>query len=77
MTTDKFYLERLQTRMCILSSMLFNILHLEPIFREALENEDVGIQVNGKLIPDLRYPDDTAIVTEPSKIWNSSLEKSN
>ncbi len=39
--------ERHQTR-CVLSPMLFNIVYLECFFREALENEDVGIQVNGK-----------------------------
>lgn len=41
--------------------MLFN-LYLENVFHIVLEKVDQGMKVNGKLINNLRYADDNAII---------------
>lgn len=46
---------------CILSPLLFNI-YYEAIFEEAFQNEHMGIKINGKIINNLRYADDTIIL---------------
>ena len=43
---------------CILSPILFNI-YSEIIFRKSLEDEEIGIQVNGHWINKIRYAGDT------------------
>jgi len=48
---------------CILSSLRFNT-YSDTIFREALSEESPGITVNGKVINNLRYADDTVIIAE-------------
>jgi len=48
---------------CILSLMLFN-LYLEEIFIEALDDASEGINVNGVNVNNIRYADDTLIVTK-------------
>ena len=44
---------------CILSPHLFN-LYTDSVIREA-EIEEMGIKIGGKLVPNLRYADDTAL----------------
>jgi len=46
---------------CVLSPMLFNV-YSEHIFKKALENSDKGILVNGQLLNNVRYADDTIII---------------
>ena len=46
---------------CVLSPLLFN-LYSERIFQNALENIQEGIKVNGKLVNNVRYADDTVIL---------------
>ena len=48
---------------CILSPLLFRI-YSEGIFREALDESDVGISLNGEKINNIRYADDTVIFTD-------------
>lgn len=48
---------------CILSPLLFNA-YSEEIIQEALVNETVGIKVNGVLINNIRYADDTVIIAD-------------
>jgi len=48
---------------CILSPLLFNI-YSEIIFKKALEEEEIGIQVNGHWINNIRYADDTVLIAE-------------
>lgn len=48
---------------CILSPLLFNA-YSEEIIQEALVNETVGIRVNGVLINNIRYADDTVIIAD-------------
>src|SRR6476619_2073088 len=46
---------------CPLSPLLFSI-YAEMMMKEALENVEEGIMVGGKLIKDVKYPDDQGIV---------------
>lgn len=46
-----------------MSSLLFNV-HLEIIFKEALEDTDAGIKVNGECINNIRYADDTVVLAD-------------
>ena len=48
---------------CILPPLLFNI-YSEGIFREALDECDVGISLNGKRINNIRYADDAVIFAD-------------
>ena len=48
---------------CILSPILFNI-YLEFIFREAFEDFEAGILVNGQRLNNIRYADDTVVFTD-------------
>lgn len=48
---------------CILSPLLFNI-YSEYIFREALENTEIGIPLNGERLNNIRYADDTVIFAD-------------
>ena len=47
----------------ILSPILFNI-YSECIFREALEDSEAGILVNGQRLNNIRYADDTVVFTD-------------
>lgn len=48
---------------CILSPMLFNI-YSEAIFREALEETSLGIKINDEVISEIRYADDTVLISD-------------
>lgn len=48
---------------CVLSPLLFNI-YSEAIFKEALEGIECGIKINGKVINNIRYADDTVVLAE-------------
>lgn len=48
---------------CVLSPLLFNI-YTEKIFQLALEDNPMGIKINGIPINNLRYADDTAILAD-------------
>ena len=47
---------------CLLSPMLFN-LYLENIMQEALHNFSGTISINGRKISNLRFTDDTDLIT--------------
>ena len=52
---------------CILSPCLFN-LYAEYIMRNAgLEEAQAGIKIAGRIINNLRYADDTALMVESKK----------
>ena len=48
---------------CVLSPLLFN-LNLEAIFQEILEDVEMGVKVNGVWINNIRYADDTILITD-------------
>ena len=60
---------------CILSPCLFN-LHAEYIIRNAgLEETQAGVQIAGRNISNLRYADDTTLMTESEEELKSLLMK--
>ena len=63
-TTDWFQIGKGVCQGCPLSSCLFN-LHAEYIMRNAgLEEAEAGIKIAGRNINNLKYADDTTIMTE-------------
>ena len=61
---DWFQIGKGVSQGCILSPWLFN-LYAEHIMRNArLEEAQAGIKIAGKNIDNLRYADDTTIMTE-------------
>lgn len=51
---------------CVLSHLLFN-LNSEAVFNEALENTTACIKINEIIINNLRYADDTGVIS--SSLW--------
>ena len=63
-TTDWFQIRKGVCQGCILTSCLFN-LYAEYIMRNAgLEETQAGIKIAGRNINNLRYADDTTLMTE-------------
>lgn len=48
---------------CILSPLLFNI-YSEEIFKEALDDIELGISINGQRLNNVRYADDTVVFAD-------------
>ena len=61
---------------CVLSPLLFNV-YSEAIFEETILKENVGIKINGSFVNNLRYADDTVILTGTMHHLQSSLDKLN
>ena len=69
-TTDWFQIEKGVHQGCILSLCLFN-LYAEYIMRNAgLDKAQDGIKISGKNIDNLRYADDTTLMTEREEELN-------
>ena len=74
-TTDWFQIGKGVRQGCILSPCLFN-LYAEYIMRNAgLEETQVGINIAGRNINNLRYADDTTLMAESEKELKSLLMK--
>lgn len=74
--TEKFEVLRGVRQGCILSPMLFN-LYVENIFLEALENVEAGIKINGIILNNLRYADDTVIMASSAEELQLILDRIN
>jgi Reverse transcriptase (RNA-dependent DNA polymerase) len=61
---------------CILSPLLFN-LYSESIFNETLEEETAGVVINGQTVNNLRYADDTVMLTTNLGDMQHLLDKLN
>lgn len=61
---------------CILSPTLFNI-YSEAIMAEALEDLDCGVKVNGRLINNLRYADDTVLIASSEQELQKIVDRVN
>ena len=57
--SSAFKIERGVRRGCIISPHLFD-LNTESVIRD-VDIEEMGIKIGGKLVSNLRYPDDTAL----------------
>ena len=74
-TTDWFQIGKGVCQGCILSSCLFN-LHAEYIMRNAgLDETQAGTKIARRNINNLRYADDTTLVTESEEELKSLLVK--
>ena len=74
-TTDWFQIGKGVCQGCILSPCLFN-LHAEFIMRYAgLEEAQAGIKIAGRDINNLRFADDTILMTESEEELKSLLMK--
>ena len=74
-TTDWFQIGKGVCQGCILSSCLFN-LHAEYFMRNAgLGEAQAGIRIAGRNINNLRYADDTTLMTESEEELKSLLMK--
>ena len=74
-TTDWFQIGKGVCQGCILSSCLFN-LYAEYIMRNAgLEEAQAGIKIAGRNINNLRYADDTTLMSESEEELKSLLMK--
>ena len=74
-TTDWFKIEAGVCQGCVLSPRLFN-LYAECIVRNAgLEEAQAGIKIAGSNINNLRYADDTTLMTESEEELKSVLMK--
>lgn len=76
LSTESFNILKGVRQGCILSPILFNI-YVEKIFQLALEDETRGIKINGKLITNIRYADDTAILANSIEDLQILLNKLN
>ena len=74
-TTDWFLIRKGVHQGCILSPCLFN-LYAEYIMRNTrLDEAKAGIKIAGRNINNLRYADDTTLITESEKELKSLLMK--
>ena len=74
-TTDWFQIRKEVCQGCILSPCLFN-LYAEYIMRNArLDETQAGIEIAGRNINNLRYADDTTLMTESQEELKSLLRK--
>ena len=74
-TTDWFQIGKGVRQGCILSPCLFNF-YAEYIMRNAgLDEAHAGIKIAGRNIDNLRYADDTTLMTESEELLKSLLMK--
>ena len=65
-TSEEFNIRRGVRQGCILSPLLFNV-YSEHLFKEALENIEDGVVINGEIINNLRYADDTVLIADTAE----------
>lgn len=61
--SDEIKIKCVVTQGCVLSPILYNV-YSERIFKNALEDIDVGIKLNGEYINNIRYVEDTVVLEE-------------
>lgn len=74
--TEEMEIRRGVRQGCILSPLLFN-LYSEEIFTETLEEETAGIVINGEVVNNMRYADDTVLLASNFNDIQHLLQKLN
>lgn len=74
MESEKFMVSQGVRQGCVLSPLLFNV-YSEKLFQEALGESKDGISINGVLINNLRYADDTVLLADTSEGLQRLIEK--
>ena len=74
-TTDWFQIGKGEHQDCILSPCLFNLYAEYIIKNSGLEEAQAGIKIIGRNINNLRYADDTTLMTESEEELKSFLMK--
>ncbi|XP_072402422.1 uncharacterized protein [Diabrotica undecimpunctata] len=72
--TNKIEIKKGVRQGCILSPILFNI-YSEEVFKTALEESTVGIKINGEIINNIRYADDTVILASSMEELSCLMSK--
>jgi len=65
-TSQEFTVNRGVRQGCVLSPTLFNT-YSEILFRQALNETEEGIKINGENINNLRYADDTVLIADSAE----------
>ena len=65
-TSEEFNIRRGVRQDYILSPLLFNV-YSEHLFKEALENIENKVVINGEIINNLRYADDTVLIADATE----------
>nr|ADF18552.1 endonuclease-reverse transcriptase [Bombyx mori] len=74
--TDQVEICRAVRQGCVLSPLLFNI-YSEAVMSKALENLEVGIGINGRVVNNLRYADDTILIAASEADLQAIVNKVN
>lgn len=64
--SEEILIQRGVRQGCILSPLLFNV-YSEMIFKEALSKTQIGININGVLVSNIRYADDSLLLAETAE----------
>lgn len=72
--SEEFWIKQGVRQGCVLSPLLFNA-YSEKLFAEALEDMEDGILLNGVLINNIRYADDTVLLADTAEGLQRLIEK--
>lgn len=70
--TDYIDIQRGVRQGCLLSPLLFNV-YAEYIIRSSLQNRSEGAKINGVIINNIRYADDTVVIAETEEQLQSLM----
>lgn len=74
--TEEMEIRRGVRQGCVLSPLLFN-LYSEAVFQEALEDMTEGLIINGEVLNNIRYADDTVILAQSMEDLQHLIERMN
>ncbi|CAG9841161.1 unnamed protein product [Diabrotica balteata] len=74
--TENIKIQRGVRQGCVLSPLLFNV-YSEAVFQEALSDSIEGISINGEVLNNLRFADDTVIITDNNNDLQNLMQRLN